>query len=140
MKLHFFWLIKIKLQNNSSKSYERIQAQSPVLIVFLIVQSKNIEGLKKLILAFWRCFTYQKLQRIKFAELEKMKPKMNTTKPNYICISIEQSLSLNLSLWIVSASVSDIFNKMDTSAIIFFISEQKLKVIYFKCRLVVCQF
>ena len=39
----------------------------------------------------------QTLPRIKFAELVK-NPKMNTTKPNYIYILIEPSLSLNVSL------------------------------------------
>ena len=41
--------------------------------------------------------TYQKVQRIKFAELEK-NLKMKRTKPNQIYIVIERSISLDISL------------------------------------------
>ena len=47
------------------------------------------KGWRNLILAFWRCLTYQKLPSIKFAELEN-NPQRNTTKPNYIYITIER--------------------------------------------------
>ena len=57
--------------------------------------------------------TYQKVQRIKFAELEK-NLKMNTTKPNQIYIIIERSISLDISLRILLEAHSDIFNKVDT--------------------------
>ena len=78
-------------------------------------QQKQWIGYKdrtNLILTFWRCLTHQKVSGIKFAEVEK-NPKMNTTKLNYNYISTEQSLSVNVLLWVILAVPSDIFNKME---------------------------
>ena len=74
--------------------------------ILVIIKNKNYgigyKVLKHLIVAFWGCLTYQKVTRIKFAKVEK-NTKMSTTRPNYIHIANERSLSLNDSLWIVLA-------------------------------------
>ena len=52
--------------------------------------------------------------------------KIITTILNYICITIELSLSLNDLLWIILVAPMDIYNKMDTVA--FFYSRAKVKM------------
>ena len=71
-------------------------------------------GRGNLIFVFWKCLTYQNVQRIKFAELEKTRKWTRRNQTTAIFFGIEQTFSLKDSLWIILAESMDIFNKTNT--------------------------
>ena len=75
-----------------------------LILVKDLIKEASKKAAKYLILAFWSCLTYEKMPRIKFAELKK-KPKINRDWT---------IVSLNVSLWIILWAPLDILNHMDT--------------------------